>query len=82
MIVECKNCAALVDAKVLKDYEGFDPASGPPYKYSFLRCPKCDNPLLVVQESFGVEWDDPYRLYPPQEIINPSGEKKVSGLES
>ena len=63
MIVECKKCEALVDAKVLKDYQGFEP-EGPPYKYSFLNCPKCNNPFLVVQEDFGNGWDDPYRLYP------------------
>lgn len=71
MIVECKNCEALVDAKALKDYEGFDPQMGPPFKYSFLICPKCHGPLLVVQEDFGEGWDDPYRLFPPQERINP-----------
>ncbi|MBN1255816.1 MAG: DUF4145 domain-containing protein [Deltaproteobacteria bacterium] len=70
MIVECKKCEALVDAKVLKDYEVFDPQLGPPCKYSFLKCPKCHSPLLVIQENFGEEWDDPYRLYPPQARIN------------
>lgn len=71
MLVECKNCEALVDAGVLNTYEGYDPETGPPYKYSFLKCPKCDSPFLVLQERFGDYWDDPYRLYPPQERINP-----------
>lgn len=71
MIVECKECEALVDAKVLKDYEGYDPEAGPPYKYSFLKCPNCESPFLVVQEAFENGWGDPYRVYPPQERINP-----------
>ena len=70
MIIECNTCEALVDALVLKDYSGFDPEDGPPYKYSFLKCPKCSNPFLAVQEDCGGGWDDPYRLYPSQNRIN------------
>jgi hypothetical protein len=72
MIVLCETCEALVDAQILKDYEGLEEESGLPYKYSFLRCPKCDNPFLVVQEISEDGWDNPYTLYPPQERINPS----------
>lgn len=72
MIVECKKCEALVDAMLLKDYSGYDNQEGPPYKYSFLKCPKCNSPFLVVQENYGGDyWDDPYRLYPTQDKINP-----------
>ena len=58
MIVECKSCEALVDALILKDYSGYE-EDGPPYKYSFLKCPKCNSPFLVVQEDLGGGWDDP-----------------------
>lgn len=71
MIVECKKCEALVDAIILKDYSGYDVEEGPPFKYSFLKCPKCDSPFLVVQEDFGEGWDDPYRVFPTQDKINP-----------
>jgi hypothetical protein len=70
MIVECKSCNALVDAIILKDYSGYE-EDGPPYKYSFLKCPKCNSPFLVLQEDLGGGWDDPYRVYPTQDIINP-----------
>jgi len=70
MIVECKSCEALVDAIILKDYSRCA-ENGPPYKYTFLRCPKCYSPFLVVQEDVGDGWDDPYRLYPTQDKINP-----------
>jgi len=71
VIVECKKCEAFVDAILLKDYSGCD-EENPPYTYSFLKCPKCDSPFLVVQENFGGDcWDDPYRLYPTQDKINP-----------
>lgn len=75
MIVECKKCEALVDATALKDYSGCH-EDELPYRYSFLKCPKCDSPFLVVQELVysnpdGNEfWDDPYRLYPTQDKIN------------
>jgi hypothetical protein len=72
MIVECNSCAALVDATILKDYSGVEEGSGLPYKYSFLKCPKCNSPFLVVQEDFGDGWDDPYRMYPSQNKINSS----------
>jgi len=72
MIIHCERCEALVDAKMLKGYEGYAEEPGLPYKYSFLRCPKCDSPFLVVQEDFGEGWDSPYRLYPPQEKISSS----------
>ena len=71
MIVECKKCEALVDAIIIKDYSGYNPENGPPYKYCFLKCPKCNSPFLVVQEDFGDGWCDPYRIYPTQDEINP-----------
>jgi hypothetical protein len=71
MILDCKYCEALVDAILLKDYSGCS-EEGLPYKYSFLKCPKCDSPFLVYQEDIGLDnWDDPYRLYPTQDVINP-----------
>ena len=71
MIVECKYCEALVDAKILKDYIILVPEYGDHFKYSFLKCPKCDEPILVSQAEYIDGWGDPHRLYPIQEKINP-----------
>ena len=77
MIVECKSCEALVDALILKDYSGKD-YSGRDMKkmvrhisIAFWNVQKCNSPFLVVQEDLGGGWDDPSRLYPTQDIINP-----------
>lgn len=66
MIIECKTCEALVDAKTIADLEPFDPES-PPSKFTFASCPICTNPILMVQEDFGDGWDSPLRVYPPNE---------------
>lgn len=74
MIVECTTCEARVDAEVMAEYSYFDPEAGPPGAYFFLRCQGCRSPFLVLREQYGSdEWDDPYRLYPPQDTrVNPS----------
>ena len=50
MLIECNNCAALVDAKSLgeKAYGADD--YGDPRKYLLLECPKCDSALLGYSE--------------------------------
>ena len=80
MIVECRDYEALVDAKVLYSYDHFVPAEeGLDEKYSFLKCPKCDCPLLVARENYGGGiWSEPYRLYPPRDkTVNPSLPKPI-----
>lgn len=77
MLIECKQCSAIIDATVLNSYEVCpDPqlGEGLPVKYSFLKCPKCKNPFLVVQENYGEGWDEElFRLFPPQDRrVNPS----------
>jgi len=64
MLVECNGCGAVVDAQELSNYEYNNPEEGPPGRYTFLKCPRCSNPFLVVQEDYGDGLDDPYRLYP------------------
>lgn len=82
MLIECKNCEAIVDAKILHSYEYYDPIEVLPSKYSFLKCPKCASPFLVGQEDYGPAhgdgWSEPYRLYPPQDKqINPLFPKPI-----
>lgn len=66
MIVECISCESHVEGKTISSYS-YDTGQSPPGIYTFLRCPKCSDPILVVQERFGDELDDPFRIYPAQE---------------
>jgi hypothetical protein len=78
VILECPTCEARVNAEGLHSYEYFDPEVGSPARYSFLRCPACQFPFLVVQENYGGGWDDPYRLYPAQDTrVNPALPKAI-----
>lgn len=73
MLLECKYCEAVVDAKLLNSYDIIDDEEGIPYRYSFLRCPKCSSPFLAYQNNYGDGWDEPSRLFPPKEKqVNPS----------
>ncbi|HEY9286165.1 MAG TPA: DUF4145 domain-containing protein [Pyrinomonadaceae bacterium] len=66
MILECTRCEALVNAELIANYELEE--NDVIYNYCFLKCPKCERPLLADNDPyFG-----PMRLYPPQgNRINP-----------
>jgi hypothetical protein len=72
LLVECAHCETVVDAKEGGTLEVYDPQNDPfPRRYTLLACPRCDEPTLVVQEYIDYQggprdWDDPYRVYPPQ----------------
>ena len=73
MIVECSDCGALVDGEVIADYVDYETETDMTGKYSFLKCPKCSNPFIVLQISDGSHWDETTwdkqkRLYPPIEM--------------
>jgi len=73
MLVECANCEAIVDGELIADYIDVDEESGMAGKYSFLKCPRCSRPFIMLQvdDSFGFQggnWDEPKRLYPPIEM--------------
>ncbi len=74
MLLECRQCEAVVDAKLLHSYTCWDEDVGVPTKYSFLQCPQCSSPFIACQEDYGNGWDEPaIRLYPPQDKqVNPS----------
>lgn len=73
MLVECVNCEAFVDGELVDDYIHVDAESGTPGKYSFLKCPRCARPFIMLQVDDGPGWDDPSRLYPPIEMgISPA----------
>jgi hypothetical protein len=66
MILECKQCEALVNAEELSRYELNE--DDWPITYTFLKCPKCQRPLLAEEDIFG-----PERVYPPSDNrINPN----------
>jgi hypothetical protein len=73
MLVECSVCEAFVDGELIADYTRFDKKSEMTGKYSFLKCPRCSEPFIVLQvdDGSGLEfsnWDEPRRLYPPVEM--------------
>jgi hypothetical protein len=70
MILECKNCEALVNAELVADYQVQEEDEiGPPTTYSLLRCPRCSRPFLTDEdEVFGLNC-----LYPrPDTRVNPN----------
>lgn len=76
MLIDCKECEAVVDAELLNCFEEtieHDDFVELVRRSSFLKCPRCKNPILANQLKIDYgEWDDPYRLYPPQDKqVNP-----------
>jgi hypothetical protein len=75
MILECKSCSAIVDAKVIATHDDggdYDPNGSmiePPGRWTFASCPRCQNPMLAVQCDFGEGFgsDTPTRLFPPED---------------
>ena len=69
MLVECQNCEAIVDGEVIASYEDHeDKSEGMEGKYSFLKCPRCRRPFILLQVDDGAGWNEPVRLYPPKDI--------------
>ena len=82
MLIECKECEAVVDAELLSSFdenieenEFLDLVN----RYSFLKCPRCKNPILVHQVKLDYdEFEHPYRLYPSQDKqVNPLFPKPI-----
>lgn len=66
MLVECENCQAFVDGELIADYIDTDAEWGISGKFSFLKCPRCKRPFLVLQTDDADKiFGDPSRLYPP-----------------
>jgi hypothetical protein len=68
MLVECQACEAIVDGEVVASYEAYEEASDMTGKYTFLKCPRCARPFILLQVEEGVGWDAPMRIYPPIEM--------------
>lgn len=70
MLVDCKQCQAIVEAKEHGVVETIDyEETGLHEKWTVTQCPRCKTPSLVLQVRQGVEeqWDAPTRLYPPED---------------
>ena len=68
MLVECTACEAYVDGELIADYVDVEEPSGTAGKYSFLKCPRCGRPFIMLQIDDGPGWDEPSRIYPPIEM--------------
>jgi hypothetical protein len=64
MLVECQNCEAIVDGEVIASYDHYEEESDMNGKYSFLKCPRCARPFIMLQVDEGSGWDMPARIYP------------------
>ncbi len=77
MILYCKRCAARVNAELKKHYNRGDPSEGPTERVSFLSCPSCQEPFVIVQEDYGEDFSDPEVLYPQVARLNPNLPKPI-----
>jgi hypothetical protein len=73
MLVECQNCSAIVDGEIIGSYDDYEEESGVTGTYTFLKCPICAAPFIMIQVDSSEEGDEPQRLYPPMEMgISPT----------
>lgn len=78
MLLECKNCEAIVNAEEICNYSikviETEYLIEVLIVYRLLKCPKCERPLLTMQQSIENEkLNDPTPIYPPSgKQVNPS----------
>ena len=68
MLVECTAWEAIVDGEFVADYIDDTDPSGTVGRYTFLKCPRCARPFIMLQVDDDSGWDEPRRLYPPIEL--------------
>ncbi|MEN6520791.1 MAG: DUF4145 domain-containing protein [Armatimonadota bacterium] len=74
MLAECKQCGAIVDAKVHGEHNEFDFDGDLLGRYILVSCPACDSTILVYQDAFHASednyaWGNTYRLYPSRDRV-------------
>lgn len=83
MIIECDFCSAFVETDIIGGFEYLRKGNAPSGRYVFLKCKKCDAPLLIKQDNIGNMaqgdiWDIPTKIYPAEEFhTNPNAPKQV-----
>lgn len=67
MKAECGECGAIVNGEEFGSYVDTEDGSGIYGKYTFLKCPNCRNPIVMLQTDDGngaTQWGQPQRIYP------------------
>jgi len=84
MILECKQCQALVDAHENCRYHWGDPSEGLQEVFVFSNCPRCGRPFLTAHEDLGDDehgvpvLSDPDVLHPNPEIrLSPNLPRRI-----
>ncbi|MGQ5524126.1 DUF4145 domain-containing protein [Chitinimonas sp. PSY-7] len=83
MIVECFHCRQYVDAQEAGSYWRNYNGLGPARRYTLLRCPTCQEPILVSQTNIGNIadgdiWDTPVIVFPESDIrVNPIAPREI-----
>jgi hypothetical protein len=71
MILECRECQALVDAGENCRYSWGDPSDGPREVFVFSNCPRCGRPFLTLHEDLGAD-EHHYTILSDPEILYPN----------
>lgn len=83
MIIECFNCRHYVDAQDVGSYWRHFDGSKPSRRYTLLRCPTCQEPILVGQTNVGNMadgdiWDTPFVVFPQSDTrVNPNAPRDI-----
>ncbi|MCY7275814.1 MAG: DUF4145 domain-containing protein [Phormidesmis sp. CAN_BIN44] len=74
MIVDCKDCDARVDGRVIGSYEYHDKGQSPPTRITLLQCSRCQHPILSREEElWSNSWSKPETVYPCEgDTLNPN----------
>ena len=69
MAVVCPHCEGPIIATPHGYTLSYDPAEGPPERWTLLQCPSGHTLLVLQNEYSGLTFDDddPFRVYPPQD---------------
>lgn len=74
MLLECKTCAAIVDANVIATYDDKDQDEAPG-RWWFCSCPRCSLPMLAVVCDYGGGFDDDSINH----VFPPAGRRQLGG---
>jgi len=71
MLLECKICEALVDAKEIAAHQYQEIWDGDPLPWesrdTFVTCPRCNEPMPAHERDWGQGWEKPVRIYPTRD---------------
>ena len=72
MIVECLKCNAFIESIEISNFQYLRNENKPSGRYVFLKCKKCESPILINQENIGNMadgdiWSKPFILFPQNE---------------